>query len=131
MTPGLMELIPGSGCCGHPNLVGPLGERIRHLTAGDLRAGLEAEQFLGGHARELSLELRIQRGLHVAGHAGDDHPGAARLDHPAEFVDAQRDTQQVDGKHRLRGRLLRRQPGGVHDRRDPAGRLGRLGHRGH
>ncbi len=84
-----------------------------------------------GAARELPLDVRIQRGHHVAGHAGDDDAGTAGLDHPAEFVDAQCDTQQVDGQHRLGGRLLRREPRGVHDRGDPSGCLGRLGDRGH
>ena len=48
------------------------------------------------------MRLRIQWGQHVAGHTGDYHTGTAGLDHPAEFVDGQRNAEQVDGQDRFR-----------------------------
>jgi hypothetical protein len=108
-------------------LIGPLGKWVSHPAVGDIRAYFQAEQFVGGCARQLALDSRTKRRLHVAGHARDDHTGAAGLDHTTELVDGQRDTQQVDRQYRLRRGLLRRKPCGMNDRRNSAGRMGRLG----
>jgi hypothetical protein len=61
----------------------------------------------------------------VAGHGGDDEPGAAGSDHAAELLQHQSGAEQVDGEDGRRGRLNRRHAGGVDELGDVA-QLGRL-----